>query len=415
VYARNEDLPEQVRTKLSDHCQTIFREVWNRAYSDHGDEQRAFATAWTAGNECAASEKRESPMTDIPAVRFVDGSDDTIEGLAVPFGVADLYATRFTPETDLALDWLPERPVLYAHGLDPAVRHDPVGVAREAKVTDKGVWVKAQLDKRHAWYNEIRQLVEQGALGWSHGTLEYLIEASPPGPDGIREIKRWPIVEFTLTPAPANPAARAYAARDAEPILRIVAEALRGWLPEGTTEGDLEDGDFAWLSDAYKRGDEPPSAGRKLPYKAHGKVDPNGWRAAWTRAHQMADSDFAGGPSRDEVIRRLLRDKPEEITVSEEQREAPPLREGRRNSAADLALIQQIHDLAVQLDAVCGGADENQPDEPETEPVDEQARPAEAGREAPMTIQIVGGDLAPVRTLLAELVRLELQRRLGIR
>jgi hypothetical protein len=299
-----------------------------------------------------------------PPLRFVDGTDDVVEGLAIPFGVPDLYATRFTPATDLALDWFPRRPVLYGHGLDAdGPGPTPVGWTTEIRALDKGVWVRAQLDRAHEYYDEIRQLISAGALGWSHGTLDYLIEVGPADEAGIREIRRWPVVEFTLTPTPANPAARVLTRRDAEPILQIIGVgepllrivAVRGWLPEGMTPGDLDDGDFAWLSDAYRRGDEPPSVGRKLPYKVHGRVDPDGWRAAWSRVHQMDDADFAGGPSREEVIAKLLRDKPEDITVSDETRSAP-LREGRRNSSADQERIQQIHDLAVELAALCATA-----------------------------------------------------------
>lgn len=277
-----------------------------------------------------------------PPIRFVEGEDDLVEGLAVPYGVADLYATRFTPDTDLALGWFDRRPVLYGHGRDePGTQ--PVGWTTTLRQTDRGLWVQAQLDRAAAWHKEIRQLIEAGALGWSHGTLDYLIELGPPDETGIREVRRWPLIELTLTPMPANPAARLIAARDAEPVLRILGVgsdlirlvAARGWLPDGVTPGDLEDGDFAWLSDAYRRGDEPASVGRKLPYKIRGRVDPDGWRAAWSRAHQMSDADFAGGPSREEVIARLLRDKPADVEVAD-------------RSAADT-----IHALSVALGAAC--------------------------------------------------------------
>ena len=56
----------------------------------------------------------------IPPVRFAEGSDDIVEGLAVSFGGpfrgnSDLYKTRFD-KADLHLDWFTERPVLYHHG-----------------------------------------------------------------------------------------------------------------------------------------------------------------------------------------------------------------------------------------------------------------------------------------------------------
>jgi uncharacterized Zn finger protein (UPF0148 family) len=82
------------------------------------------------------------------------------------------------------------------------------------------------------------------------------------------------------------------------------------------TEGELADGDFAWLSNAYRAGKEPKSSGRKLPYKVNGKVSEEGWKAAWTRAHQEG-TDFSGGPSREAVIAKLKRDKPKGVEISE--------------------------------------------------------------------------------------------------
>jgi len=83
------------------------------------------------------------------------------------------------------------------------------------------------------------------------------------------------------------------------------------------SETELDDGDFAWLSDAYRRGEESKTEGRKLPYKVHGDVKEDGWRAAWTRAHQMDARFFAGGPSKEAVINKLKRDKPQGVSISE--------------------------------------------------------------------------------------------------
>ena len=102
----------------------------------------------------------------------------------------------------------------------------------------------------------------------------------------------------------------------------VGAAIAKGWLPAGTTPADLDDGDFAWLSDAYEAGDESATEGRKLPYKIHGEVDPDGWQGAWTRVHQMSESDFSGGPSKQDVIDKLLTDKPEDVEVSDDAKQA---------------------------------------------------------------------------------------------
>lgn len=88
----------------------------------------------------------------------------------------------------------------------------------------------------------------------------------------------------------------------------------KGWLEDhGKNQGDLPDSAFAWLSDSYKDGDASKTEGRKLPYKVNGKVDPDGWDAAWS---YLDKTDFSGGPSKQEVERELLRNKPESITIS---------------------------------------------------------------------------------------------------
>jgi HK97 family phage prohead protease len=115
---------------------------------------------------------------------------------------------------------------------------------------------------------------------------------------------------------------------------------IKGWLPEGITQGDLDDGDFAWLSDAYKRGDEPTSKGRKLPYKIHSTVNEAGWKAAWSRAHSMDDADFEGGPSRAAVLAKLKKDKPAGIEIADEAesgksaRQLPPAHPASTAAAA---------------------------------------------------------------------------------
>ena len=62
-------------------------------------------------------------MNALKAVKFVDGTDDLIEGWAAPFdgpmpGGKDLDKENFSPRTDFALNWFETRPVLFHHGFD---------------------------------------------------------------------------------------------------------------------------------------------------------------------------------------------------------------------------------------------------------------------------------------------------------
>ena len=47
-YTVNEDLPPAVRAHLPEHAQDIFREAFNHALDEYGEEERAFRVAWAA-------------------------------------------------------------------------------------------------------------------------------------------------------------------------------------------------------------------------------------------------------------------------------------------------------------------------------------------------------------------------------
>jgi hypothetical protein len=263
-------------------------------------------------------------MTPV-TVKFVEETDDAwiYEGLAIPYGGPvkgqDLTGSHFTKDSDLCLDWFPDggRPLLYRHGFDATLKASPIGRETGAvREDDKGRWYRLQIDKAKEYAAEVRQLADDGMLSLSTGAVDHL--ASIAAKSGA--IIRWPWVELSFVPNPANPEALLYQVKsiDAVEHLRIVGTAtppaVRGWLPDETTEGDLDDGDFAWLADDTKL---PDSTRRKLPYKVHGEVSDAGWRAAWSRVHAMAPGDFSGGPTKAKVIRKLLADKPAAVDVVE--------------------------------------------------------------------------------------------------
>jgi HK97 family phage major capsid protein len=62
-----------------------------------------------------------------------------------------------------------------------------------------GVWVEAQIDLSKKYAREVLKLIEEGLLGWSSGSVPHLVEKLQSW------LKRWPVVEFSLTPTPAEP------------------------------------------------------------------------------------------------------------------------------------------------------------------------------------------------------------------
>ena len=128
---------------------------------------------------------------------------DRIGGYLVVWGDSDhrdLHGEYFTPQTDLALDWFARRPVLYHHGLDGALKSALIGVIDTLRPDEIGLWAEAQLDLRQRYVRAVRELITRGVLAWSSGSLPHLVEVAPDG-----QIKRWPIIEGSLTPTPAEP------------------------------------------------------------------------------------------------------------------------------------------------------------------------------------------------------------------
>ena len=145
-------------------------------------------------------------MGEYIAVKFLDEEQGTIEGLGAPYGGPaagkDLTGEYFDKDTDFCPDWFKERPILYHHGLDPVIKTATIGKVTEWALKDAGLWVKGQLDMSNKYWSQVRTLVKAGKLYFSSGGVSHLVEKDPDG-----RIKRWPWVEQSLTPTPANPMA----------------------------------------------------------------------------------------------------------------------------------------------------------------------------------------------------------------
>lgn len=176
------------------------------------------------------------------AVKFAEGTDNIIEGLAIPFGGPfagkDLHGESFGPDTDFALEWFPDegRPVLFDHGLDTGMKTALVGRQIERAAQDAGHWVKVQLDKRNRYFDQITKMVNDGALSFSSGSLSHLVKVD----DG--SIKSWPWVELSLTPTPANPDAAVYAVKSSDAIEHIAAVKSAVPAPLKAAVDTMEDG-----------------------------------------------------------------------------------------------------------------------------------------------------------------------------
>jgi HK97 family phage major capsid protein len=119
-----------------------------------------------------------------------------------PGDSADLQNEYFTKATDFCLDRYPivgQAFVLYQHGQDGTLRKSNLGDFIKARVDDVGLWAEAQLAMADEYATAIERLIATGKFYWSSGSVPQLTQVE----NG--EIKRWPVVEGSITYSPAQP------------------------------------------------------------------------------------------------------------------------------------------------------------------------------------------------------------------
>jgi len=339
----------------------------------------------------------------LAAVRTVsdDGKVRIIEGLGIPFGGplrgSDTYGTRATKDTNLHLDLYPDGgPLLYHHGLDPEIGFSRIGDWKPLRTTDKGVWVRAQLDKAHAWSGAIEQLLDEKALGFSPGTRSDNMSYARSG-DWVD----WPVMEMSLTPTRSNPWAIITAVRSADPapLLEIIEKAEPTAPPDDAAAqlairaiADVRGIEtFSDLAAAAEMNEELPEAFDTL-------------RSAIYSAIYAVDADRNPAPADEKraAIQTSL-DQFGEAVLSILDSATPAarsgaivlyaLRAGRRNSSTDQERIDSIHDHTAALGATAHANDK-------TAPADEAAaRSADLQPALEIVQSAVRDDADPLREL----------------
>lgn len=341
----------------------------------------------------------------------------------------DLYPDR-APEDgpEVAARFI--RPVNYQHGFDENVGLTRVGGWSPVRVDKKGVWVQAQLDKHNAYYTSIRELLDKDALGFSPESSEHSVRFSRTG-----EWLDWPMLAEALTPTPSNP--WNVIATRAAMIIRVSglrAEDAKGEAtgpPEGGKDRkDIPDEDFAGPEHSFPivnqasvddaahligEAADPDAVKAKIIAiaKRKGLKLPDAWqgedsaRSAFRSGIPADDASCAAGilgqisylmgcesdePDqlsmlRDafECVSKFLEAEQAEIGTDDDPAKGmasyPPafysaIREGRRNSGGDLALIDGIHDASVSLGASAHAGAEPPNDESHQEPPSDRSADA---------------------------------------
>lgn len=351
----------------------------------------------------------------VPAIRTVSETPDihVIEGYAYPFRGPfrgkDSYGTRFSARTNFYWDLFPDsesdpkfiRPLNYQHGFDSEVGLSRTGGWTPVRTDGKGVWVQAQLDKHHAYYSAIRELLDKDALSFSGESAEHSVRIAADG-----EVMDWPAYALALTPTPSNPfaAIAARTAATAEALVRIVEP---GETPAVSSPSVRTIQTFSDIVASAEMDDELPEAFDTLRSAIYcaiwatdaefNPVTPEEKQAAiQTSLDQFRDyvlgiMDKAARSAQPAARAIPVGTTPFYFSVGTQNtgiRETlTAVRAGARNSAADQKRVDTIHDAATDL----GASAHAQPTPPNDESNQEPDTGADAARsaEALPTISIV--------------------------
>lgn len=131
--------------------------------------------------------------------------DSRVGGYGIIWGSAeepDVYGEWFTAQTEemtAIFKAVGKLPYLYHHAMDENLRGIPIGTIDAMKQDEVGLWYEAQIEMSNAYREAFFDLTRKKRLGSSSGTLPGARSVSKTG-----EIVRWPVVEISATPTPAD-------------------------------------------------------------------------------------------------------------------------------------------------------------------------------------------------------------------
>lgn len=160
------------------------------------------------------SKKRDKQDERTPHLRHLRSTDegDLYGGYGVVFGGVDFYGTTFTPDTDFMLDLVPRKLVMVEHGMASYVERDgaeyrleglpePAGSVVSVSPDDYGLYMELMVERGNQYQELVSELVATGKAGLSSSTAGALVIIDDDG----RHIRRWPIIEESITMTPAEP------------------------------------------------------------------------------------------------------------------------------------------------------------------------------------------------------------------
>ena len=159
-----------------------------------------------------------------------------LEVLGVPYGGPydgkDADGEYFSDRTDLWLERIPKRPIVYYHGLNDS---EPKVIGEELswERREDGVWFRVLLDKGSELAEKVWEAAKQGIARASSGAISHLVRSI----QETGEILIWPVGELSLMEGgkePANPYAVAV------PVMKAVYKQAGIMWPDDIQDGDEE-------------------------------------------------------------------------------------------------------------------------------------------------------------------------------
>jgi 2'-5' RNA ligase len=202
-----------------------------KSLSNSGDDQ----AIWTQTYETVLAQTKDEVRAEqaatgaaarhylMPMMKSVAGGVQ-IEGWAILFSNAqnkDLQGTYFNEMTRLFLDYYPNAPLWYEHGLDPAYLWRPIGKRINAEVTPHGVYLTHILYADDPQYERTVQEAERGELVYSTDSIPQYVRAGFKPSDS--RYGAWPLAGCTLTKQPAEPGLGPVALKDFELAVKGMA------------------------------------------------------------------------------------------------------------------------------------------------------------------------------------------------
>ncbi len=194
------DLPRDVRDNLTPDEQRQWLAVFNRVYTQTGDEEKGLLAAWGAVRKGRATAGRAMALGETAdGLTIVKGWGMKFSGSDDP----DFYGTHFSTLTEILAEYYQDAPLWYEHGLDLDYGYQPIGRRHKVEIYGFGVWAEHVLFDDHPLYGRTVQEVRDGALSYSSDSILHYVDQGTNWANG--EVRMWPLAGWSLTRQPAEP------------------------------------------------------------------------------------------------------------------------------------------------------------------------------------------------------------------